>query len=45
MLIKEIQNAVDREFCFISDIPLEPCEFTLLIAEKIHIFKNEYRNK
>ncbi|MEQ2626240.1 hypothetical protein AAAY24_06295 [Faecalibacillus faecis] len=41
MLIKEIQNAVDREFCFISDIPLEPCEFTLLTAEKIHIFKND----
>lgn len=37
--IRELQNAVNRETCSVSGVPLEPCEFTQITAEGIHIFK------
>ena len=39
--IKELQNAVSRETCSVSGVPLEPCEFTQILAEGIHIFKEK----
>ena len=39
--IKELQNAVNRETCSVSGVPLEPCEFTEISAESIHIFKEK----
>ena len=39
--IKELQNAVNRETCSVSGVPLEPCEFTQISADDIHIFKEK----
>lgn len=41
--IRELQNAVNRETCSVSGVPLEPCEFTQITAEGIHIFKEKKR--
>lgn len=41
--IKELQNAVNRETCSVSGVSLEPCEFTQITAEGIHIFKEKKR--
>lgn len=39
--IKELQNAVNRETCSVSGVPVVPCEFTQISAEGIHIFKDK----
>lgn len=39
--IKELKNAVNRETCSVSGVPVVPCEFTQISAKSIHIFKDE----
>lgn len=39
--IEELKNAVNKETCSVSGVPIEPCEFSRITANGVHIFKDK----